>query len=113
GKEKLPAKLRAFGSETVQADFGDPVAGSTRYDVCIYDGTDALAAALAVDRAAATGRPQAQPWWKDERGEGGSYKTPGAAASGARTLSVAGGTAGKGKVQLRAGNNAGKGQSAL
>src|SRR4029450_9694786 len=77
------------------------------------DATDALAAALAVDRAAATCGPKAKPCWKDKGGKGWSYKDPDASASGARTLSVAGGPAAKGKVRVQAGNNAGKGQNAL
>ena len=50
GKERLIAKLLK-GPALTQADFGDPVSGSTVYDVCIYDDTGALAGQLQVDRA--------------------------------------------------------------
>ena len=116
GKEKLAAKLHAFTIETAQAAFGDPVAGSTRYDVCVYGVKGALVslvASLGVARAGETCGPADAPCWKDARGKGWSYKDPDAAASGVRKLAAAGGPAGKGKVQVEAGNNSAKGQSAL
>jgi hypothetical protein len=113
GKEKLAAKLRAFAAPTAQADFGDPVGGATRYDVCVYDDAGTLRAALAVDRAGDACGAQAKPCWKDKGGKGWSYKDAAAAASGVRTLSAGSGPAGKGKLQLKAGNNEAKGQTAL
>jgi cysteine-rich repeat protein len=113
GKEKLAAKLQAFASATAQADFGDPVAGATRYDVCVYDAKGALVASLGVARAGQTCGPADKPCWKDARGKGWSYKDPDAAASGVRKLAAVGGPAGKGKLQVQAGNNAAKGQTAL
>ena len=50
GKEKLSLSLSRLGQETEPADFGDPVSGSTLYDLCVYDGSGALAAALSVVR---------------------------------------------------------------
>jgi cysteine-rich repeat protein len=113
GKERLTAKLQGFASATAQADFGDPVTGSTRYDLCVYGPTGALVASLGVDRAGDACGPQARPCWKDKRGKGWSYKDAGGSASGVRKLSASSGPAGKGKLQLQAGNNAAKGQSAL
>jgi cysteine-rich repeat protein len=113
GKEKLTATLSAFASATAQSDFGDPATGGTRYDLCVYDSAGALAASLAVDRAGDVCGPQAKPCWKNKGGKGWSYKDAGASASGVRKMSAASGPAGKGKLQLQAGNNAAKGQSAL
>jgi hypothetical protein len=113
GKEKLTAKLQAFGGATTQADFGDPVGGATRYDLCVYDAAGVLAAALAVDRAGASCGPQAKPCWKDKSGKGWSYKDVAGAASGVRALAAVSGPAGKGKLQVKASNNAAKGQTAL
>jgi hypothetical protein len=45
--------------------------------------------------------------------DSGKFKDPDASAGGVRTLAVAGGPAGKGKLQVQAGNNAAKGQNAL
>jgi hypothetical protein len=89
------------------------VTGGTRYDLCVYGPAGALAASLGVDRAGDVCGPQAKPCWKDKGGKGWSYKDAGASASGVRKLSASSGPAGKGKLQLQAGNNAGKGQSAL
>ena len=113
GKEKLAAKLQSLESAAVQADFGDPATGATRYDVCVYDAAGALAASLVVDRAGASCGASAKPCWKDKGGKGWSYKDPDASAGGVRTLAVAGGPAGKGKLQVQAGNNSAKGQSSL
>ena len=113
GKEKLAAKLSGFGSATTQADLGDPVAGGTRYGLCVYDGADVLVAALAVDRAGAPCGPKAKPCWKAKGGTGWSYKDPDGAASGVRALAALSGAAGKGKLQVKASNNAAKGQDAM
>jgi len=113
GKERLTAKLQGFAAATVQGDFGDPVAGDTRYDVCVYDSAGALVAALAVDRAGASCGPTAKPCWKDKGGKGFAYKDAGASASGVRSLAAASGAAGKGKLLVKAGNNAPKGQDAM
>jgi cysteine-rich repeat protein len=113
GKEKLTATFQGFESATVQADFGDPATGSTRYDLCVYGPAAELAASLGVDRAGEACGPQAKPCWKDKGGKGWSYKDADASASGVRKLSAASGPAGKGKLQLQAGNSAAKGQNAL
>jgi hypothetical protein len=113
GKEKLTTKLSAFPSTTTQADFGNPVTGDTRYTLCVYDEADTLAAALRVERAGATCGPKAKPCWKDQGGKGWKYKDPLAGASGVRALSLMSGPAQKGKLQVAAGNNEPKGQTAL
>jgi hypothetical protein len=113
GKEKLTAKLRSFAAATTQADFGSPLAGDTRYALCVYDAADVLVSALVVDRAGETCGPKAKPCFEDKRGKGWSYKDPAAAASGVRALGATSGPAGKGKLLVKAGNHAAKGQIAL
>ena len=111
GKEKLTAKLQAFASATTQADFGNPATGSTRYDLCIYDPEEALTANLVVNEAGET--CGAKPCWKDKGGKGWAYKDPQADASGVRKITATSGPAGKGKLQVQAGNNAAKGQDEM
>lgn len=111
GKEKLRAKLQGFGSATSQADLGDPVAGATRYDLCLYDGADQVVAELNVSRAGTS--CGSKPCWKARGTTGYGYKDPAAAADGVQKITAAGGAAGKGKLQVQAGNKAKKGQTAL
>jgi cysteine-rich repeat protein len=113
GREKLAAKLQGFASATTQGDFGNPASGSTRYDLCIYDPEDAGVAGLAVDEAGESCGPKSKPCWKDKAGKGWVYADPDADASGVRKLVATSGPAGKGKLQVQAGNNAAKGQDEL
>jgi len=101
GKEKLAAVLQGFDTETTQASFGDPVGGDTRYDVCLYDGSDALVAELIVSRAGQLCAPKDKPCWKVKKGTGWTYKDPAANAAGVKSLAVVGGAAGKGKLTLK------------
>jgi cysteine-rich repeat protein len=113
GKEKLTAKLQAFGVATTQADFGNPATGSTRYDLCIYDPEEALAVGLAVNEAGETCGAKQKPCWKAKGTKGWAYKDPEADASGVRSISATSGAAGKGKLQVQAGNNEAKGQDEM
>jgi len=110
GREKLSLALAKFPAASDAAAFGDPVGGATRFDACLYDDDDALAGALAVERAGeACG---AKPCWKATRG-GLQYSDPSASASGVVRLAARGGAAGKGRLSLKAGNQAAKGRTFL
>lgn len=113
GKEKLKAKLQAFDAATDQADFGDPVAGATRYDLCLYDAAGALAGELSVDRAGQTCGPKESSCFKDKGGNGWIYKDPAVEADGTKKIVIATGGVGKGKAQWQAQNNAKKQQDAM
>jgi hypothetical protein len=113
GKEKLTAKLSGFGAATTQADLGNPASGTTVYRLCVYNPVDVVAVALTVDRAGENCGPKAKPCWKDKGGKGWSYKDPLAEASGVRGLAATSGASGKGKLQVKAGNNTAKNQAAL
>jgi hypothetical protein len=111
GREKLALKLKSFAEATQTADFGDPVEGDTRYEVCLYEGGE-LAGGLGVARAGdSCGRKQ-KPCWK-LKGAGYFYKNPDASPSGVRSLGLAPGEAGKGKIAVKASNSAKKLQTAL
>jgi len=111
GNEKWKAKLKGFDGATAASDFGDPVADTTRYDVCLYGDSGQLVSELSVDRAGQTcGK---KPCWKDKRGKGFSYKDKESSADGVKTAKVASGPTGKGKLQVKAGNKARRGQAAL
>jgi hypothetical protein len=110
GKEKLTLGLAKLAAASEPRDLGDPAAGATRFDVCLYDGAGARIGALAVDRAGdACG---AKPCWKSSKG-GFKYTDSAAAASGVTKLLAKSGAAGKGKLSLKARNDAGRGQSSL
>lgn len=111
GKEKLRAKLQGFDAATSRANFGDPAGGTTRYDVCLYDGKSQVVAELNVSRAGAS--CGAKPCWKAKGTTGYGYKDPAAAADGVQKITAAGGAAGKGKLKVQAGNKAKRGQTAL
>jgi hypothetical protein len=114
GKEKWSVKLAKLDGEVTAADFGDPVTGSSHYLTCLYDAAGVLVAELEIERAAGdTCGPKAKPCWKAAGEKGFRYKDPDAAASGVRGLKLKSGPAGKGAVQLKAGNNTKKAQSAL
>jgi hypothetical protein len=107
GKERLKASLSQLLDGASQADFGDPVAGETRVDVCLYDGTGAFAGELVVERAGELCGPKQKPCWKPIKTQGFSYADKDAAASGVSKLSLKGGAPGKGKLQAQAGNQGG------
>lgn len=110
GKEKLKLKLSKFDAETSQADFGTPGLVGGRYDACLYDGTGQLVTNLIVDRVGDFCGPKDKPCWKAKGTKGYSYADKDAESSGVRKIKT---KDGKGKIQLQAGNNAKKGQTAL
>jgi len=112
GNEKWKARLRGFDAETIPASFGDPVTDDTVYGLCLYDAKENLAGDLFVDRAGQSCGPRQQSCWKSSP-KGLSYKDADAAADGVKKIVLRTGAAGKGKVQLQAGNKRKKGQDAL
>jgi len=110
GKEKLKLALKKLADAVPLADLGDPVGGTTRYDVCLYDGANQLVAELSVDRAGQS--CGSKPCWKAAGAAGFKYKDAAASASGVSKLSLKSGAAGKGALSLQAGNRGG-GQGSL
>lgn len=111
GREKLAVSLSRLSEETETADFGDPVAGDTLYDLCVYDGSNGLAAALSVERAGALCGAATKPCWKPRRGGGFAYRDPDGSADGTLEIALVAGP--KGQLKLWAANQAKRGRTAL
>ena len=110
GKEKLKLKLSKFDAETTQADFGTPGLIGGRYDVCLYTGAEQLVTNLIVDRVGDFCGPKEKPCWKAKGTSGYTYSDKSAESSGVKSIKT---EDGKGKIQIQAGNQAGKGQTSL
>jgi cysteine-rich repeat protein len=113
GNEKLKAKLKSFEGATGQSDLGDPLTGSTRYDLCLYGPEGQLVGELSVDRATQSCGPKQKPCFKDKGGKGWLYKDPATEASGTKKITLGSGPEGKGKALWQAGNKARKNQSTM
>jgi cysteine-rich repeat protein len=99
GREKLSVKLTRGGS----ADLGDPVLGTTRVDLCVYDAAGRLAGELRVDRAGDGCGERGKPCWSSS-GSGSRYRDPLGESHGARRLTLSG--AGKrGRARVRGAND--------
>jgi len=80
------------------AQFGDPVTGTTSYEVCIYDAADRLKGAYTVARAGdLCGRLSC---WSTISARGYRYTDKSRAADGILAIRLSGGDSGKGKVQI-------------
>jgi hypothetical protein len=96
-KEKLKVTLSKLQTELTPIEFGDPVAGTTGYNVCVYDAGDELRAQYTLDRPGeicSTGKP----CWTTISDKGYKFKDKAAAADGVRKAMVRGGARSKGKV---------------
>ncbi|MDH3685376.1 MAG: hypothetical protein OEP95_04080 [Myxococcales bacterium] len=113
GSEKLKLSMKKLAEATLPADFGDPVTGIGRYDLCLYDSNATLQAQLTVDRPGDLCGSKQKPCWKAKGDKGFAYKDPDAADSGVRKVTAGSGDSGKGKLLLQAGNKEKKGQRAM
>ena len=107
GKEQIKVKIDKLVSNTTTALFGDPVAGTTSYAICLYDENDVRVATLRVNRAGQM--CGTKPCWKAIGGPGYKYSDKLLSADGVLTLSLKSGLATKGKVGGKAKNNLPKG----
>lgn len=113
GRERLKVVLRKLVPPVTQAQFGDPAAGTTRYDLCVYDDALRLVGSLTVDRAAAICGTSAKPCWKPLSSKGYRYTDRDAMADGVRSIVAAGGQQGRGKLVVKARNDERKGQASM
>jgi uncharacterized delta-60 repeat protein len=113
GNEKLTVSMLGLAEALSQGQFGNPATGSTRYDLCIFDGADTLVSSLTIDRAARVCGDPPKACWRPVSVLGYRYKDQAASADGVRALLLKGGPAGLGKVTLKAGNNSAKGKLSL
>jgi hypothetical protein len=111
GKEKLKLQWKKIVGATTPASFGDPIGGSTRVSICLYDDAKALVQGYAVDRAGDT--CSGKPCWAAKGAKGLAYKDKLAASDGITAVSFKSGASKKGQASASGANNAGKGQTAL
>jgi hypothetical protein len=97
GKEKLKVTFTKLQSALTPSQLGNPVSGSTAYNVCVYDSADALRGQYTVDRAGDT-CSTGKPCWSTVPNKGYKYADKAASADGVLKLSLSGGAALKGKV---------------
>ena len=88
--QALQSMVQTTTAVTRQNDFGDPVTGSTAYEVCVYDAADVLVTRLWVDEA--QGTCGNKPCWKAGK-NGFKYKDKEAAAGGVVQKASAGSSA--------------------
>lgn len=111
GNERVKAILKNLVPVVTQNQFGDPVGGTTRYALCLYDQSDVLVGTLVVDRAGDT--CGTQDCWKALSTTGFRYSDAATTADGVQKIIAKGGDAGRGKVIVKGRNNAANGQTNL
>jgi len=111
GKEKIKVSLAKLQSALTPGDFGDPVAGSTSYAVCIYDDLDQLVTEISVARAGED--CGSKPCFSAVSTKGYKYTDKLTAADGVLKMILFGGDLDKGKVLTIGKNNAAKSQTSL
>jgi len=108
GFERLRIVLKRPRTALGVAELGDPVDGTTRYDLCLYDDAAHVVLGVSVDRAGELcgGRP----CWARRTANGYRYVDRGGSADGVVRALLRGGSAGRGRIVFKAGNHAGRGQ---
>ena len=111
GRERLKLVLRKLVPDVLQTELGNPVTGTTRYDVCVYDDALRLVGSLNVDRAA---QPcGTRPCWRVVGTKGYRYLDRDAGADGVRSIVATGGLAGRGRIVVKARNDERRGQTSM
>jgi hypothetical protein len=103
GKEKLKVSLKKLQGTVAPGQFGDPVAGTTVYKVCVYDGANQLSGEYTVARAGDT--CDGVPCWSAVPGKGYKYKDSLLADDGVLKIIAYGGDPGMGKAKVIAKNS--------
>ncbi len=102
GKEILRAVLKK-GPATTAADLGDPVQGTTAYDLCVYDDADGLITSLSVHRGGQECSP-GRACWKTKVGKNYIYGDRFGTSDGVSSVKLGFGAAGKSQILVKAGN---------
>jgi hypothetical protein len=113
GRERLRLDLKKLVPQVTQSQFGDPAMGTTRFEVCIYDDADRLDGSLTVDRAGQSCGDSSTACWQPIGAKGYRYNDRRAVADGVRNIVAKGGAPGRGKVIVKARNDARHGQQSL
>jgi hypothetical protein len=91
--------------------FGNPVSGTTRVALCLYDDEGTLIRGFVVNQGGQS--CVGKPCWAAKSTSGYAYKDKAAASDGISKIGYRAGDAGKGKADVAGANNASKGQMAL
>ena len=108
GKETLTGTMGAFAAPLALGDLGDPVGGTSLYEVCVYDDLDTLVGEMVVARASGICRPNFRPCWRLVRGTTFSYSDAKAWAGGLRRLKARSGSEREAKIVLKGNNKTGQ-----
>lgn len=111
GKEKLKLQWTKVTTATSQRAFGDPVSGTTRVALCLYDDAGTLVRGLVVDKGGQS--CDGKPCWVARSAKGFAYKDKATASDGIGKIGYAAGAASKGRADAVGANNTSKGQAAL
>jgi cysteine-rich repeat protein len=111
GKEQLKLQWKNVTTPTTQNAFGDPVNGTTRVALCLYDDGGALIRGFVVDRAGQV--CAGKPCWKARGTKGYGYKDKNTTSDGIAKIDYGAGGAGEGKANAAGKNSAPKSQTAL
>ena len=84
------------GEATALADFGDPVNGSTAYQLCVYDSTSTLVMSELVTAAGTCGK---KPCWTTSK-TGFKYTNKSPAPGGVQQILLTQGASGKAKIKV-------------
>jgi hypothetical protein len=105
GRERFKLILRKLATGVGPAEFGNPVSGSTRYGVCVHDGSGSLVADFAVVRAGQS--CGSEPCWRTAGNGGYRYGDPTRSADGVEKIILKGGTLSRGAVIVKGSNRSG------
>jgi cysteine-rich repeat protein len=100
-KAGFSATLRGFSEAVAVEDFGQPLFDLTRYDICVYDDQDELAAQLIVARGFDVCGEKEKSCWSALGDKGYKYNDPGLDSAGIGSIVARSGPAGKGSVQVK------------
>ena len=107
GKEQIKAKIDKLALDTPLALFGNPTNGQTDYAVCLYDGSGARIATIAIPRTQQT--CGTKPCWKLKGKQGFGFQDKPGTSDGINKLSFMGGAALKGQASAQGKNDPKKG----
>jgi hypothetical protein len=90
------------GAETLPAEFGDPVTGTTEYALCLYDQTAGVPSLVLGVQVPPGGTCADRPCWRPTRVGGFRYRDPDLTRGGVRGIFLRPGVAGRARVAVRA-----------
>jgi cysteine-rich repeat protein len=99
--EGFSTSLSGFDGATTVDDFGQPLFNTTRYDICVYDGSDALVAQMIVPRGFDVCGKKQKGCWQPIRDTGYKFSDPDLDSAGIGSIIVQSGDAGKGSVRVK------------